>query len=171
MKQISILIVLLLCGCTVDRWTEKTNEVRPVGEPIVSIENRGLAHHALDYQTDLERDGFRIKGRATTDEDGRAIIPLLPVALQSIYYGHEVTLRAVHAETGKHALTHEVDEQQARHLVSEAMVGARLGGKVKLRKPLIQLLDVLLETGLDNEMRDWLETIRGQVVELPPWRE
>lgn len=163
MMKTSLLLCLLLCGCATRSWTEATDEYRATGPSNEVVEERAVAGEFYELRTDLETDGFHIAETVNTDDAGRVQIDLLPPALQCLHYGHDVKLELYSFEEEKVVYTRTLTAEESRGVIREYSVQAKLGAEVRLRKRAADLLDKLIESTDDRELREQLDVIRNKV--------
>ena len=66
----SLLLILLLAGCTTRTWTETTETTRPVGPTTESVKTMPVADEFVQLRTDTEKDSFTVREDFTTNADG-----------------------------------------------------------------------------------------------------
>lgn len=163
MKKTSLLLCLLLCGCATRSWTEATEKYRVTGLSNEVVEERAVAGEFFELRTDLEADGFQIAENVNTDDNGRVEIDLLPPALQCLHYGHDVKLELYSFGEEKVVYSRLLTADESRNVIREWSVQARLGAEVRLRLKWADLLDKLIQSTSDRELREQLDAIRNKV--------
>lgn len=168
-----LLTLASLCAmpaCTTNTWSTRTETLRATGPEQRNTQTRPQQLLAMHYATQREEDGFRVEGVEHTDDAGRAAIELLAPAMQCLFYGHAVELRAWTEDERKPCCTQLIDAAEARRLVGETRVRARLGQAVLLREREMKLLSALRKATTDPELGQWLAEIEPRVQERPVWR-
>ena len=155
--------MLILGGCASRTWTESTETTRPVGATTEAIETRPLADEFMRLATNVEEDGFTVNEDVSTNSDGKVEIELLTPALQCLKYEHDISIELWSYNTEEVVYSHVVKTDEARNIVREWSVQARLGGEVRLRRNAADLLDRLIDATPEKELRDQLEEIRSKV--------
>lgn len=168
-NSLLILCMLLLSGCATRVWTEQTDITRPVGQTTERVENRTLGDEFFELRTAAEVDGYAFSENVNTDADGNLTINLLPMALQALTYGHNVTVELLSFREEKVVWTRVISDEDARRIVREWSVQAELGSEIRLRKKQADLLDRAIEKIVEPEVRDDLESIRLKVTIRPDW--
>lgn len=163
MMKISLLLCLLLCGCATRSWTEATDQYRTTGLSNEVVEDRAVAGEFYELRTPMETDGFHIVESVNTDDTGRMQIDLLPPALQCLHYGHDVNLELYSFEEEKVVYTRTLTTEESRGVIREQSVQAKLGAEIRLRKRAADLLDKLIQSTSDRELREQLDAIRNKV--------
>ncbi|MCB9893814.1 MAG: hypothetical protein H6839_05175 [Planctomycetes bacterium] len=159
----SLLLILLLAGCTTRTWTETTDTTRPVGPTTESVKTLPVADEFVQLRTDTEKDSFTIREDFTTDAGGKLEIELLSPALQCLMYGHDLTMQLWSYTQEKVIYSRDMTAAEAADVVKEWSVQAKLGTEVALRRRVAKLLDDLIEQTGDKTMRDQLDAIRANV--------
>ena len=159
----SLLLILVLAGCSTRTWTETTETTRQVGTPTESVRTRAVADEFVQLRTDTEADSFTIREDFTTNADGKLEIELLTPALQCLRYGHDVTIDLWSYAEERVIYTRKMTSADAADVVKEWSVQARLGSEVPLRSRVAKLLDLLIEQTGDKLLRDQLDAIRTKV--------
>lgn len=168
-NSLLILLLITLPGCASRVWTEETDVTRPTGPVTERTENVVLAEEFFGLRTAAEVDGYLLDETVNTDDEGNLTIDLLPPALQALTYGHNVTVELYSFREEKVAWSRTISDEEARRIVREWSVQAELGAEVRLRKKQADLLDRAIETILEPEVRDNLESIRLKVTIRPDW--
>jgi hypothetical protein len=160
---------LVVSGCATATWTDRTETTRPLAPAEVRHERAAIADHWHEMVTDAEEDGFEIRHRLQTSERGRMRVNLLPVALQSIAYGGDVTMRFYdESVTEVHASTLTLEE--AYDVIAEWRVQVTLGAKPELRRAVIGLMNELIRESPDHDLVQDLRKIRENTQVRPEWR-
>ncbi|MCA8915913.1 MAG: hypothetical protein KDB90_10920 [Planctomycetes bacterium] len=159
----SLLLILLLAGCTTRTWTETTETTRPVGPTTESVKTMPVADEFVQLRTDTEKDSFTVREDFTTNADGKLEIELLTPALQCLMYGHDITMQLWSYTQEKVIYSRNLNEADAVDVVREWSVQARLGTEVPLRGRVAKILDELIEKTEDKAVRDQLDAIRTKV--------
>jgi hypothetical protein len=169
MKKISLLLLILLTGCASRTWTETTDTTRPTGPTREVVEHRPQTGDYFELRTEVEVDGFTHRDTYSPDENGRIEIELLTPALQCLHYDHTVHIELWSLEEGKIVYTRNLDTAAAREVIREYSVQAKLGATIRMREAAANVLDKLIDTTPEQEVRDQLDQIRVKIQLRPSW--
>lgn len=162
-KTVSLLILsAFLSGCATRVWSERTDETRPLGPTEVVTTQRPLADEYFEASTRLEQDGYQWSRTVRADDDGDIVINLLPVALQCLVYGHDVSLELYAIATGEVEYTFTVNAARAHSVIEEWSIQANLGAEVPLTRKESDLLIRLMRATPRPEVLKQLEAIKEQ---------
>lgn len=162
----NIALLLLLCflaGCSTRTWVEATDTTRATGPTQETVTDRPLAGEYFELRTNLEPDGYTITESLPANDEGQIVIDLLPPAVQCLHYKHPVDIELWSYEQDQAVYTRTLNDTQARDVVREWSVQARLGQEILLRRATASMLDKLVDATTDQELRDQLEAIRVKV--------
>lgn len=137
---------LLLTSCVTRTWEETPGEFRVVGPTKEYREKQVGAHHFLRFETDVLPDGYQFFEEASTDAGGKAKIDLLPIAIVVLRYSRDIELRIFRHDDERVIGTQLVSREQAEDVINKRATRVKLGGKVKLRKAILAMLDDLSQS-------------------------
>lgn len=168
---LAIGLLLLLSGCAVRSWTERTEQTMPVDTIHETRIDKPLAGEFYEYETAAEPDGFQFKGMLQADAQGRIKVELLVPSVQCIGYGHPVTLNVWSYEEEKVVHTVVIDDEAARKHIEEWRINATLGAPVRLSPTQAQLIDRLIKNLADAPLVEKLRVIRDKAQVKEEWEQ